>query len=169
MKLCPTPTLMPLGYRTERTRPRLPLFAHSLRSRLRRLRNLSTTRAAFNKGFFRPRTEGTSSQGMQNRWTGTWKQRRRPLQPPASSSPMPTLGNSRARRGVQRSNSRSQDLKSDLGRKDQEIAREQGLLEHDRDIRELMGSRMLYITEVYERGEERRDPAGLRACLLHAR
>jgi hypothetical protein len=34
--------------------------------------------------------------------------------------------------------------------RDQEIARERGLLDHDRDIRELMGSRDLYIAEVYD-------------------
>ena len=43
-----------------------------------------------------------------------------------------------------------EDLKGNAGRKDQEIAREQELLEHDRDIRELMGSRKLYIVEVYD-------------------
>lgn len=42
------------------------------------------------------------------------------------------------------------DLKSNAGRKDQELAREQELLDHDRDIRELMGSRKLYIAEVYD-------------------
>jgi hypothetical protein len=40
--------------------------------------------------------------------------------------------------------------KTRAGEKDQEIAREQELLEHDRDIRELMGSRNLYIAEVYD-------------------
>jgi hypothetical protein len=34
--------------------------------------------------------------------------------------------------------------------RDQEIARERELLDHDRDIRELMGSRDLYIAEVYD-------------------
>lgn len=34
--------------------------------------------------------------------------------------------------------------------RDQDIAREQELLDHDRDIRELMGSRDLYIAEVYD-------------------
>jgi hypothetical protein len=34
--------------------------------------------------------------------------------------------------------------------RDQEIARENELLDHDRDIRELMGSRDLYIAEVYD-------------------
>ena len=43
-----------------------------------------------------------------------------------------------------------EDLKGNAGRKDQEIAREQELLEHDRDIRELMASRKLYIAEVYD-------------------
>jgi hypothetical protein len=43
-----------------------------------------------------------------------------------------------------------EDLRTNAGRKDREIAREQELLEHDRDIRELMGSRKLYIAEVYD-------------------
>jgi hypothetical protein len=43
-----------------------------------------------------------------------------------------------------------EDLKSSVGKKDQEIARQQELLDHDRDIRELMGSRKLYIAEVYD-------------------
>ncbi|HEY2468234.1 MAG TPA: hypothetical protein VGI45_10425 [Terracidiphilus sp.] len=34
--------------------------------------------------------------------------------------------------------------------REQEIARDRGLLDHDRDIRELMGSRDLYIAEVYD-------------------
>lgn len=42
------------------------------------------------------------------------------------------------------------DLKKTIGGQDQEIAREQELLDHDRDIRELMGSRNLYIAEVYD-------------------
>jgi hypothetical protein len=37
-----------------------------------------------------------------------------------------------------------------IGERDQEIARERELLDHDRDIRELMGSRDLYIAEVYD-------------------
>jgi hypothetical protein len=43
-----------------------------------------------------------------------------------------------------------EDLKSEANRKDQELAREQELLDHDRDIRDLMGSRKLYIAEVYD-------------------
>lgn len=42
------------------------------------------------------------------------------------------------------------DLKTDLTGREQEIAREQELLSHDQDIRELMGSRNLYIAEVYD-------------------
>jgi len=41
-------------------------------------------------------------------------------------------------------------LAASLGERDQEIQREQELLDHDRDIRELMGSRDLYIAEVYD-------------------
>ena len=37
-----------------------------------------------------------------------------------------------------------------IGERDQEIARERALLDKDRDIRELMGSRDLYIAEVYD-------------------
>lgn len=43
-----------------------------------------------------------------------------------------------------------EDLKSKGDRKDHEFSREQELLEHDRDIRELMGSRKLYVAEVYD-------------------
>ena len=38
----------------------------------------------------------------------------------------------------------------DLRDRDRELARRQELLDHDRDIRELMGSRDLYITDVYD-------------------
>jgi hypothetical protein len=41
-------------------------------------------------------------------------------------------------------------LTASVGERDQEIARERELLDHDRDIRELMGSRDLYIAEVYD-------------------
>ena len=43
-----------------------------------------------------------------------------------------------------------EELKTSLSERDQEIAREQELLSHDEDIRELMGSRDLYIAEVYD-------------------
>ncbi|HKR26621.1 MAG TPA: hypothetical protein VJS11_04165 [Acidobacteriaceae bacterium] len=42
------------------------------------------------------------------------------------------------------------DLKATISDKDEAIAREQELLDHDRDIRELMGSRDLYVGEVYD-------------------
>jgi predicted nucleic acid-binding Zn-ribbon protein len=42
------------------------------------------------------------------------------------------------------------DLKATISDKDTAIAREQELLDHDRDIRELMGSRDLYVGEVYD-------------------
>ena len=42
------------------------------------------------------------------------------------------------------------ELNQNMGERDQEIARERELLDHDRDIRELMGSRDLYIAEVYD-------------------
>ena len=42
------------------------------------------------------------------------------------------------------------DLKATISDKDKVIAREQELLNHDRDIRELMGSRDLYVGEVYD-------------------
>src|SRR5215469_12451933 len=38
----------------------------------------------------------------------------------------------------------------DLDRKQEEVAKQQDLLEHDRDIRELMGARDLYIAEVHD-------------------
>jgi len=41
-------------------------------------------------------------------------------------------------------------LTDTLQGRDKELAREQELLDHDRDIRELMGSRDLYIAEVYD-------------------
>ena len=41
-------------------------------------------------------------------------------------------------------------LSAELHDRDQEVAREQALLDHDRDIRELMGARDLYIAEVYD-------------------
>lgn len=42
------------------------------------------------------------------------------------------------------------DLNGALQQKEGEIARQQELLAHDRDIRDLMGARDLYITEVYD-------------------
>lgn len=42
------------------------------------------------------------------------------------------------------------ELTSSLHERDQEVTREEELLEHDRDIRDLMGSRDLYIAEVYD-------------------
>ncbi len=42
------------------------------------------------------------------------------------------------------------ELTDSLHERDQEVAREQELLDHDRDIRELMGARDLYIAEVYD-------------------
>lgn len=47
-------------------------------------------------------------------------------------------------------NRQIEDLNAGLEQKDQELAREGELLDHDRDIRELMGSRNLYIAEVYD-------------------
>jgi hypothetical protein len=42
------------------------------------------------------------------------------------------------------------DLNNSLAERDQDLTRAQALLEHDRDIRDLMGSRNLYIAEVYD-------------------
>jgi len=42
------------------------------------------------------------------------------------------------------------ELTNSMHERDQELAQEQELLDHDRDIRELMGSRDLYIAEVYD-------------------
>jgi tetratricopeptide (TPR) repeat protein len=42
------------------------------------------------------------------------------------------------------------DLKATIGDKDKAIARGHELLDHDRDIRDLMGSRDLYVGEVYD-------------------
>ena len=47
-------------------------------------------------------------------------------------------------------NRQIEDLNAGLEQKNQELAREGELLDHDRDIRELMGSRNLYIAEVYD-------------------
>ena len=45
---------------------------------------------------------------------------------------------------------RIEDLNASLDDKDKEIAEQQELLEHDRDIRNLMGARNLYIAEIYD-------------------
>lgn len=45
---------------------------------------------------------------------------------------------------------RVEDLNSQIQAKDTEIAREQELLQHDRDIRNLIGARNLYIAEIYD-------------------
>ncbi|HXC95939.1 MAG TPA: hypothetical protein VNU92_09565 [Edaphobacter sp.] len=45
---------------------------------------------------------------------------------------------------------RVNDLSATLQAKDQEIAKEQELLKHDRDIRDLIGARDLYIAEIYD-------------------
>ena len=45
---------------------------------------------------------------------------------------------------------RINDLNAALIDKDKEIAQEQDLLEHDRDIRNLIGARNLYIAEIYD-------------------
>ena len=45
---------------------------------------------------------------------------------------------------------RMKDLTAELGDKDQQIAKQEELLEHDRDIRNLMGARDLYIGEIYD-------------------
>ena len=45
---------------------------------------------------------------------------------------------------------RMNDLTAELGDKDQQIAKQEELLEHDRDIRNLMGARDLYIGEIYD-------------------
>ncbi len=42
------------------------------------------------------------------------------------------------------------DLNNSVAERDQSLARAQALLDHDRDIRDLMGSRNLYIAEVYD-------------------
>ena len=42
------------------------------------------------------------------------------------------------------------DRERDLDQKQEEVAKQQDLLEHDRDIRELMGARDLYIAEVHD-------------------
>jgi len=45
---------------------------------------------------------------------------------------------------------RINDLNTALQKKDEEIAEERELLQHDRDIRDLMGARDLYIAEIYD-------------------
>jgi hypothetical protein len=44
----------------------------------------------------------------------------------------------------------ARDRERDLDQKQNEVAKQQDLLEHDRDIRELMGARDLYIAEVHD-------------------
>jgi multidrug efflux pump subunit AcrA (membrane-fusion protein) len=53
------------------------------------------------------------------------------------------------------------DLNSELRDREQTISKEDDLLSHDRDIRELMGARELYIAEVYDVG---RDGATQKPC-----
>jgi hypothetical protein len=43
-----------------------------------------------------------------------------------------------------------QDRERELDEKQEEVAKQQDLLEHDRDIRELMGARDLYVAEVHD-------------------
>jgi hypothetical protein len=45
------------------------------------------------------------------------------------------------------------NLTTDVEEKDKEIAKEQELLQHDRDIRNLIGARNLYIAEIYDVGK----------------
>src|SRR6202040_3945608 len=45
---------------------------------------------------------------------------------------------------------RVKDLNTALEAKDQQIAQERELLQHDRDIRNLIGARDLYIAEIYD-------------------
>lgn len=42
------------------------------------------------------------------------------------------------------------DRERELGEKQEQVAKQQDLLEHDRDIRELMGARDLYVAEVHD-------------------
>lgn len=46
-----------------------------------------------------------------------------------------------------------EDLRTELGDKDKQIARDQELLQRDRDIRNLIGARNLYIAEIYDVGK----------------
>ena len=50
-----------------------------------------------------------------------------------------------------------------------QISKQQELLDHDRDIRELMGARDLYIAEVHDVAWKRRDGQDLRPRFLHER
>lgn len=54
------------------------------------------------------------------------------------------------------------ELNESVAERDQDLARAQALLDHDRDIRDLMGSRNLYIAEVYDvaRNGQTRKPFG---------
>ena len=48
-----------------------------------------------------------------------------------------------------------------------EVTKQRELLDHDRDIRELMGAHDLYIAEVHDVAGKRRDGKDLRPRLLH--
>jgi hypothetical protein len=64
-----------------------------------------------------------------------------------------TTLNSQASQDTARSLSlktRIEDLNTQIQAKDMEIAQEQQLLQHDRDIRNLIGARKLYIAEIYD-------------------
>jgi len=47
-------------------------------------------------------------------------------------------------------NRQVEDLRTSLAERDKEIARDQDLLEHDRDIRNLIGARNVYMAEIYD-------------------
>jgi len=63
-----------------------------------------------------------------------------------------TIGDQTSRDTVQSLELKAQvhDLNNALEEKDREIAREQALLQQDRDIRNLIGARNLYIAEIYD-------------------
>ena len=63
----------------------------------------------------------------------------------------------------------ARERERNLGEQQAEIAKQQNLLEHDRDIAELKGARHLHIAEVHDVGGSGGDRQNLRPRLLYQR
>ena len=59
------------------------------------------------------------------------------------------------------------DLSGQLREQEQTVSKQDELLSHDRDIRELMGARDLYVVEVYDVGRDGHDPKVNRTRILY--
>jgi hypothetical protein len=66
-----------------------------------------------------------------------------------------SIANQKSQEGAQSQTLQAQvsELSASLRAKDQEVARNDELLQHDRDIRNLIGARDLYIAEIYDVGK----------------